>query len=529
LITNYSGSSGTISFNQSGGNGTSNCGVLGCNIDNVSVNTSSCDLSTGDYTLNGSVEFIAAPDVGQLIIEDCNGNQATFSAPFTSPVNYSFIGLTADGSSCDVTAYFTDDNQCTLTESYTAPECDCSVDAGTDQEVCEDETITLTASNPDNGTITWNQGVSDGVAFTPAVGTQSYTVSMDLGGCSVTDDVEVIVHPKPTVTTRNDTLICENESITLSGGGADNYSWDNNVTDGISFIPTQTNTYTVTGTITYECENSSQVTITVESLPEVSFQADSLTGCMPFTTTFTNTSTPSNATARWDFGDGAIGNSNTTITHTFDDPDCYTVNLEVETTNGCLSDLTIADYICVSGFPNASFGYTPTKPTTSESFVSFQNTSDNAITYEWDFGNGVTSVVPNPALDFGNEPESYIIELVAENKAGCTDTVYDVIEIKEEIIYYVPNTFTPDGNEFNDTFKPVFTIGFDFKNYHLSIFNRWGELIFESHNSEIGWDGSYGNGRKEIVPEGTYVWKIKYKETGVDKHQEIVGHVNVLR
>jgi gliding motility-associated-like protein len=93
-------------------------------------------------------------------------------------------------------------------------------------------------------------------------------------------------------------------------------------------------------------------------------------------------------------------------------------------------------------------------------------------------------------------------------------------------VFYVPNTFTPDGNLFNQSFLPIFTAGFDPYGYNLIIFNRWGEVIFESNNAAVGWDGTYGG---KICQDGTYLWQISFKELGRDKRQIIRGHVNLLR
>ncbi|MEY4602709.1 MAG: hypothetical protein RIT43_1, partial [Bacteroidota bacterium] len=96
-------------------------------------------------------------------------------------------------------------------------------------------------------------------------------------------------------------------------------------------------------------------------------------------------------------------------------------------------------------------------------------------------------------------------------------------------IYFVPNTFTPDNDEHNNLFKPIFTSGFDPYSYGLYIFNRWGELIFESHNTEYGWDGSYGEGLNFNCQEGVYTWKIEFKLYENDDRAILHGHVNLLR
>lgn len=116
--------------------------------------------------------------------------------------------------------------------------------------------------------------------------------------------------------------------------------------------------------------------------------------------------------------------------------------------------------------------------------------------------------------------------LVASNDAGCVDTTYGYVKVREELIFYVPNTFTLGGDQFNNTFFPVFTSGYDVFNYELLIFNRWGEMIFELHNTEIGWDGTY---KGAMVQDGTYTWKIKVKVKDYDEHKQFVGHVNMVR
>ena len=115
--------------------------------------------------------------------------------------------------------------------------------------------------------------------------------------------------------------------------------------------------------------------------------------------------------------------------------------------------------------------------------------------------------------------------LEAVSSDGCRDTASRTVHVGEDLIYYVPNAFSPDGDEFNNVFKPILTTGFDVNSYHLQIFNRWGELIFESLNYEEGWDGTYHD---EKLLDGTYIWKIKVKNRSSDKKVELDGHVTLL-
>ncbi|MNE77903.1 hypothetical protein D3C80_1742600 [compost metagenome] len=73
----------------------------------------------------------------------------------------------------------------------------------------------------------------------------------------------------------------------------------------------------------------------------------------------------------------------------------------------------------------------------------------------------------------------------------CIDSAWATVEVLDELIYYVPNTFTPDGDEYNNIFLPVFNNSFDKQSYTMLIFNRWGEVLFESHDLSVGWDGTY--------------------------------------
>jgi gliding motility-associated-like protein len=164
--------------------------------------------------------------------------------------------------------------------------------------------------------------------------------------------------------------------------------------------------------------------------------------------------------------------------------------------------------------------------------VNFNNTTTGASNYLWNFGdNSTTSTLEEPSHNYsGNNVGNYLITLIAYSPLGCTDTAYATIQIQEELIFYVPNTFTPDNDNYNQTFQPVFTSGFDPYDYTLLIFNRWGEIVFESHDATVGWDGSYGsNGEIEMVQDGTYTWKIEFKTNKNDERKMVIGHVNILK
>ena len=398
--------------------------------------------------------------------------------------------------------------------------------AGPNQTVCQGDEVTLVADNPDGATITWNNGVTDGVPFTPNVGTLNYTVTANLLGCISTDLLTVVVNPIPNVDAGADFAICSGEIITLSGSGADTYVWDNGVTNGQPFSPANTTTYTVTGT-SLGCSAQDDITVTVNPLPAVTFEASNTVGCIPVTIDFSNTTTNvTSAECVWTIDNLAtLTDCNTSFT--FTQAGCYNVGLQVTSTDGCVSSAMATNFVCIDDYPVANFAITPIYLTTLNNQATFINGSIGAETYDWDFGDGNGSSEENPIHSYNSSgEETYDVELIVYSQYGCPDTAYATIEMREDLVFYVPNTFTPDDDQYNPTFLPIFTSGFDPYDYNLLIFDRWGETLFESNNAEIGWDGTYGG---NIVKDGTYIWKIEFKTKYTDERQVHHGHVNILR
>ncbi|WP_430404782.1 gliding motility-associated C-terminal domain-containing protein [Fluviicola sp.] len=142
-----------------------------------------------------------------------------------------------------------------------------AVNAGTNSSICIGGSVTLSGSGAQS--YTWNNGATDGVAFNPTMN-QTYTVTgTDANGCVNTDQVDLVVNPLPTVSAGAPQAVCQGASVILSGSGAQSYTWNNSVTNGISFTPGSTQTYTVTGTDANGCQNTGQVVVTVNPLPLV--------------------------------------------------------------------------------------------------------------------------------------------------------------------------------------------------------------------------------------------------------------------
>jgi hypothetical protein len=212
---------------------------------------------------------------------------------------------------------------------------------------------------------------------------------------------------------------------------------------------------------------------------------------------------------------------------TFNQGGCYDITLKADE-NGCSNSLTLQNYICIESLPNASFMVTPSAFSVENQTISFNNTSTGGTNYLWNFGDSSYSNVFNPDHLFVNTLQGYLVTLTVTSDLGCTDVAQIYIGYNEGENIYIPNTFTPDGDGFNQTFQPIFTSGYDPFNFAMFIYNRWGELIFETHDVNIGWDGSYGMDGKD-VHQGIYTYKIIYKNPKIDERKTIVGHITLIK
>jgi gliding motility-associated-like protein len=460
----------------------------------------------------------------------CDGATVTLIA--TGAVTYSWNPLVTNGTAftpavgaTSYTATGTDANGCINTDQVLVtvnalP----AINAGIDQAICFNDAATLSASG--GTTYNWSNSVIDATPFTP-VATATYTVTgTDANGCVNTDQVVVAVNPLPVVNAGPDVTVCEGFPVTVSGSGAATYTWNNGVLNGVPFTPVSSGAYTVTGTDANGCEDTDQLSVTVSPTPVVSFAASVTEGCVPLDVTFINTGTVG-VDCNWTISNGTALSGCGTVGTVFNTGGCSDVTLTVTSNNGCIGTQTIADMICVEELPIASFTATPSNYSTYESEVEFQNASTGATSYVWTFGQNLgTSTQVDPTFDFSGQSSNQEVELIALTPLGCADTAYAIVEYLDDIILYVPNSFTPDGDMFNQSFEPVFTSGFDPYNFSMYIFNRWGELIFETHNAEIGWDGTYGG---KYVQDGTYSWKIEFKPKNTDNKLVRYGHVTIVR
>lgn len=133
----------------------------------------------------------------------------------------------------------------------------------------------------------------------------------------------------------------------------------------------------------------------------------------------------------------------------------------------------------------------------------------------------------DPVHSFPNsQAGNYTVTLFAYSENGCVDSMSTTVKIKEDIRVFVPNAFTPDGNQFNETFKPIIDGDYNPYDYSLLLFNRWGEIVFESRNADIGWDGTFN---QAVVQDGVYVWKLHVSSLDGTIEKDLTGHVTLLK
>lgn len=274
--------------------------------------------------------------------------------------------------------------------------------------------------------------------------------------------------------------------------------------------------------------DTTSVTIAITQIPQVDFNSSVIEGCQPLSVSFSDlTNGQGNFTYLWDFGNGQTSSTANGNTIVYPLAACYTVSLTVTANNLCTVTTQKPNMICVYELPNAAFSYAPQQVFSHDPLVEFNNLSTLNASNFWSFGDGdfATSVEPTHIYPLGDVGE-YLVQLQVTTIHGCIDTVSHLVVIKDQLLYYVPNTFTPDGDENNNVFEPIVFAGVDKDGISFEIYNRWGEMIYKTSDTTEGWDGTY-KGQK--CPEGTYGWVLRLGLTESDEVKIVNGAVNLIR
>lgn len=446
------------------------------------------------------------------------------------------------------------------------------------QGVCQGTTTTLVASP--NFTYIWSNGIQ---TQNNTVGPGTYWLTAtNSNGCVAYDTVTLIEFPTPVINFSGNATICAGQEANIqANSGFPTYQWSNG--QSTSTVNLSTGIYTLTVIDNLGCQASD--TIVVSNIASTPLEISGVLGvCEGNTTTLSVSSNFSNwlwnngaQTQQIFVGPGTYGLSATDVNG------CIVTDsvVVVEWPNPLISILGNT-YVCTqqetlfqanAGFISYQWSngqnsaavylgagtYTlevvdslgcqanqevtviesaPTAEITSSvvqafsnSPIQLQSTSTAGLfpitSWNWSFGDGSFSVLESPIQNY-TQAGNYTVTLVVTDEFGCADTASYVISFDPDFVFYIPNSFTPDGDGINQTFLPVFSGGIDAANYQMLIFNRWGEIIFESQDPKVGWDATFSlNGNQ--CPIGTYTYLVSYKVPALKEQKTISGHVNLIR
>lgn len=404
--------------------------------------------------------------------------------------------------------------------------------------ICKGQNITLSAG-ASGGTPTyfyfWSNGASGPqITVNPTTNTIYTVYVQDLNGCT-TPIKQIQVNVYPDISVQLNTLqdsICQGESTTIHaqilGGTGGPYTtvW----TDGsnsqllpppYTVSPAQTTQYEIF--VDDFCGSETgyySMTIYVFDPPEINITSDIFEGCKPLSVSFDETLAIEGSTYDWNFGDGVfdINHDKANPSHTYVNEGIYDVELTLTSPVGCKNTKKVTGMIEVFPVPTARFYPTPAESSIIKPIIFFDNVSTGADIVTWDFGDGsLISNSPSPEHYF-TSPGEFLVQLLAENTYGCRDTFYQTVVINNENTFYTPNAFSPNSEiPENRNFRPV-GLGVDTDNYHLIIYDRWGNKVYETFDFYRPWNG-VANGK--VAQEGTvFPWVVIYKDINGQEHQE---------
>jgi gliding motility-associated-like protein len=443
----------------------------------------------------------------------------------------------------------TDSNGCTFLDTTLITQPDTfvvSLSKNTGDTICTGQSVTFKA-NTTGGTPAYNYqwnptGSADSLTLTL---TQSLGVAVtvtDQKNCPPTSDsmfVHVINTASDSVVITNNGPVCKNKPIEVSSfhGGTYRpyiYQWSPNIgttTGKFNFVPPASAWYYLS--ITDLCNNTriDSTFIQVNPLPLVTLSDSVYEGCVEFSLSLINTSdSAGNYSYLWEFGDG----STSTLAqpnYTYKIPGSYAISVVATNSFGCENEDKELGKAVVRPRPQADFTANKYASKLSLAQFVFTDESTGAVSRTWSIGDtlkGSNTTQEFTALDTGTYP----IWLRVINSYSCTDSLLDYVVVTPDHVIQIPNAFMPNKEQEGDgsfnALEPTNSVFFPFTEYvdkyHLMIYDRWGELIFESFDVNIGWNGYY-NGK--LCQQDVYFWKLDLTFTD-GFNEKRVGDVTLL-
>ena len=417
--------------------------------------------------------------------------------------------------------------------------------SATSQTVCQNTSVTLTAAATGGSTFSfvWSDFTSntDTQTFTP-VTTKSYGVkAINQDGCeSVVSSILITVLPPISASITSTTSICKGGSETLKvsaiSGGLAPYSvaWTISGTPiafGTEYTVSPTTNTTYSAIVTDVCGSTPKIlTTSLSILPSVisPFNIDNPSQCFPAEFSLSNTINPSLIKSLvWEISNGDTIYNQNLIKIKPNKAGNYDVKLKIISKDGCQDSVKVANSLQVYPLPIPDFNYTIIAENESTK-IDFINTSKNASSYSWKFEGGNPSSSTN--VDYSttivnNKSGEYLATLIAYSDHNCMDSIHKLITVKKEMHFFAPNSFSPNGDAFNQTWK-VYMTGYSSNDFELFIYNRWGQLVWFTTDQSAVWDGTYKS--NSPIP-GIYNWVLIAKDELTDKKYSYNGTINLLK
>ena len=380
----------------------------------------------------------------------------------------------------------------------------------------------------------WDLPIVDTTLFIDSLPIGDYILNViDSNNC-VYQETATVTQPDAPLTVTYDEVLpscfeySDGELTLIPAGGTAPYSYLWNTGDTtISIDSLATGDFSAQIVDTLGCFTSIDIFLAEPPELQISLDVDTLSGCSPFVVQFTNTS---NATANceWDFGNGNTYTGCENVFNVYEEGGIYSISLTAYDDNGCFNDVTYNDFITVYQTPTAAMNVDPTYLYPDVPTTNITNESVGGDTFVWNMGDTPIDFMgfePGAYTYSPNVADTFWVSLLAITDEGCTDSTQGFVAFLNDPFLYAPNSFTPDGNILNDSWLPVFSSPQDVKRYNLDIYNRWGQLVFETTDFNQGWDGTFqGN----PVQDGTYTWKINFRWYD-QRAYELIGHITLIK
>lgn len=382
----------------------------------------------------------------------------------------------------------------------------------------------------------WDNQLSNPLINVSPENTTTYSVyAVDNNGCTSTNISSTTVYVTQALQFNllaTDYDVCPGTQVMISpsitNGVPPFYLSDEtgNIVNPPFFVyPDDTTTYTYTVEDHCGYTTSQSITINVYDIPDFDFSSDVLSGCQPLEVNF-NYEGPEVQSIVWDFGDQENLSLDLSPNHIYEEQGVYDVSVTVKTVDGCSGTKEINNMINVFEKPTAKFEFETKEVSVIKPVCYINNLSILADTSYWFFGDGTTSSMFNPVHTYPIYPTgTYTVQLIVATHNGCRDTTYGEITVKNEYTFYAPTAFSPDNDGVNDYFY-VYGNGIDKRKFQIYIYDRWGEIIYETDDIDEGWDGRVKGG--EPAKSGTYTWLVKYYDQQGVAHEKS-GAVTIIR